>query len=645
MRKSALVAACVALVVGGAAPVARREAGNLVTENIPPTPPSLAAALRPYDNIRTAGFADWLADGSMLITTRFAATAQLHRVVAAGGARSQITFFDEPVAQALARPGHADRFALRRDAGGGEYYQIDLGTLAGGDTVITPPDTRNQGLVWSPDGALLAWSSVHRGAQDYDIFVMDVDKPGSQRRVYHGDGEVDPLGFSPDGRKLLFERNEIFSVSQKLFLLDIAAGTVTPLNPSAEKIAYELAFGAPRFTPDGAALVLGSNQGGEFKRLMRLDLASGKMTPLTGDLGWDLDGFDLSADGRYLAYVVNEDGFSRIFLRDMARGTTKRIAGLPEGIVVNMRFSPDSAQLAINLSAPTTPLDIWRYSIETGALERWTQSELGGVDPASLVPAKPIHFPTFDGRKIPAFEYAPASRHGKSPVIISIHGGPEGQERPDFWPTYQAWIAQLGAVVIAPNIRGSDGYGRTYLSLDNGTKRQDAVRDIGALLDWIAAQPDLDASRVIVAGGSYGGFMTLSVYATYGDRLAGAYDVVGMSNLVTFLAHTEAYRRDLRRNEYGDERDPATRAYLERTAPLNNTAKMTKPLLVVAGLNDPRVPYTEGEQLIAKVRAEGGDVWYMLAKDEGHGFRKKPNRDAQRAAELLWFRKVLGVSP
>ena len=634
-----------ALLLGAGALVERREMGNLVLENIPPTPPALAEELRGYDNIRTAGFQDWLADNTMLITTRFGATVQLHHVAFPGGARRQVTFFDEPVAQAMARPGHADQFALSRDSGGGEYFQIDLATLGGADRVITTPGTRNQDMVFSQDGAQLAWSSVARGQSDYAIWLALPDKPESARAVFHGAGEVDPLAFSPDGKKLLFERQDIWAVSQKLFLLDLASGTTTPVNASPEQIDYDLAFGHAVFMPDGAALILGSNQGGEWKRLVRLDLATGKISPLTETLSWDLEGFSLSPDGGRLAYAINEDGISHIFLRDQASGVTRQIDGLPEGVVSNLRFSPDGGKLAINLASPTTPLDIWSYAPATGTLTRWTESELGGVDPASLVPAKLIHYPSFDGRQIPAFLYRPkGGRGGKLPVIITIHGGPEGQTRPGFWPTDQVWLKELGAVLIEPNIRGSDGYGRSYLALDNGMKRQDAVRDIGALLDWIAAQPNLDASRVVVAGGSYGGFMTLSVYAAYGDRLAGAYDIVGISNLVSYLEHTEAYRRDLRRTEYGDERDPAMRKYLEDTAPLNNTAKMTKPLFVVAGLNDPRVPYTEGEQLVAKVRAQGGDVWYMLARDEGHGFRKKPNRDAQRAAEILWLRKVLGVA-
>jgi len=268
------------------------------------------------------------------------------------------------------------------------------------------------------------------------------------------------------------------------------------------------------------------------------------------------------------------------------------VLGLPTGVVHALKFSPDSKRLAIGLESAAAPADVWSFEPQTGQLDRWTRSETGGLDPAGFVEPSLIRFTSFDKRSIPGFLYEPKAVHtatGRLPVIISIHGGP----------------------------------------------------DVGALLDWIAARPELDPTYVVVSGASYGGFMTLSVFARYGDQLAGAYDVVGMSNLVSFLERTEAYRQDLRRVEYGDERDPAMRKFMEETAPLNNTAKMTKPLFVVAGRNDPRVPYTEAEQLVAKVRAQGGDVWYMLAKDEGHGFRKKPNRDAQRVVETQWLRKVL----
>jgi dipeptidyl aminopeptidase/acylaminoacyl peptidase len=641
---AALLAAMLVTGAGAPLPVDRRVVGPLVLENIPPTPPALAESLRSYENVRGAAFEDWLADGTMLIATRFGQTSQIHRVAFPGGARQQITFYDEPVADALARPGRADQFVFRRDSGGAEYFQLYIATLAGDTQRLTAPDTRNVSPAFSRDGSRLAWASVARGHADYDIWVMQADDPASRHVVFHGSGEVDPLAFSPDGAALLFQ-HEISIASQQLFLLDIATGAVTPVDPGAQDISHALAFGTPEFTNDGRALIMVSDEGGEFRRLVRYDLTTGAVTPVTAPAYWDVEGFDISPDGKTLAYVVNQDGFSRLFLRPVAGGVTRAVRGLPDGVVAAVKFSPDSSRLAIEFASSTQPLDVWSFTPASGRLERWTSSELGGIDPDGLVAARLVHFQSFDKRPIPAFVYEPAAPHGKLPVVIAIHGGPEAQERPGFIPVYQYWLRQLGIAIITPNIRGSDGYGKAYLALDNGLQRQDAVRDVGALLDWVATQPEFDPTRVVVTGGSYGGFMTLSAFAAYGDRLAGAYDIVGPSNLVTFLEHTEPYRRDLRRVEYGDERDPAVRKFLEDTAPLNNTARMTKPLFVVAGRNDPRVPYTESEQLVAKVRAQGGDVWYMLANDEGHGFKKKANRDAQRAAETLWLRNVLRLGP
>ena len=621
--------------------VERREVGQLMLENIPETPPALAESLRSYENARAAYFQDWLDDGSMLIITRFGQTAQIHRVAFPGGAREQLTFYDEPIADALARPGKADRFLFRRDTGGAEYFQIYSSTLAGTAKTITEPGTRNLAPAFSRDGAFVAWSSVQKGKADHDILIMRVDDPASQRRAFHGEGEVVPEAFSPDGRTLVFTR-VISAASQKLYLLDIATSATRELNSSTDEINY----GRAQFTPDSEALILTSNEGAEFNRLVRLDLASGKPSQLGESANWDVELTDLSPDGQTVAYAVNEEGRSKIYLRPLVGGTVKPVSGLPTGVIRALKFSPDSKRLATCLDSATTPADVWSFEPGTGKLERWTRSENGGLDPADFVEPSLIRVSSFDKRSIPAFLYEPRAvgrAAVRLPVIISIHGGPEAQERPGFQPVYQYWVKELGVAVITPNIRGSKGYGRGYLALDNGLKRQDAVEDIGALLDWIATRPELDPTRVVVAGGSYGGFMALSVFSRYGDRLAGAYDVVGMSNLVTFLEHTEEYRRDLRRAEYGDERDPSMRKFMEDTAPLNNTTKMTKPLFVVAGKNDPRVPYTEAEQLIAKVRAGGGNVWYMLAKDEGHGFRKKPNRDAQRAAETQWLREVLSL--
>ena len=636
-----LVAEAAAAQARPAPAVQTREIGQLVLENIPATPPEVREALRRYQNARSAGFQDWLGDGSMLITTRFGQTAQLHRVAAPGAARTQLTFFDEPVVGAAAQPG-SDRFVYARDTGGAEYYQAYLASARGGPEVqITEPGTRNQALTFADDGRRLVWARVSRGDPNYDIMMMDVGDPASRRVVHEGQGAIAPLDISPDGRTLLLGRSYSATNSER-FLLDLASGRLTEINPRPEEVAY----GGGEFTPDGRAVVLLSDQGSEVLRLVRVELGSNRQVPLSpADSPWEVESFDLSDDGRLLAYALNEDGWSRVVVQDVRTRRALPQPRLPRGVAGGLEWAPDNRRLAVTLSTPTTAGDVYSFDVAAGRLDRWTYSELGGLDPAALVEPSLIRYRSFDRREIPAFVYKPRGAGGRRPVIISIHGGPEGQSRPGFAATTQYWVNELGAAVIVPNVRGSDGYGRTYSKLDNAAKREDSVKDIGALLDWIATQPDLDPARVVVQGGSYGGYMVLASMVNYNDRLAGGIDIVGISNWTTFLTNTEGYRRDLRRSEYGDERDPAMRAVFDRISPLNNIAKVSKPMLVIQGANDPRVPKTEADQVVARIRENGGDVWYLLARDEGHGFRKKQNTDVQREVETLFLRKVFGLAP
>jgi dipeptidyl aminopeptidase/acylaminoacyl peptidase len=366
--------------------------------------------------------------------------------------------------------------------------------------------------------------------------------------------------------------------------------------------------------------------------------------------------FALSQDGRFVAYTRNEGGFDRLVLHDLRLKADILLPSLPAGAVISaIRFDRTGQQLAVSIESALSPADVYVYRIEAAAanaavpdvkLTRWTQSELGPIDAAKLVPAQLVEFPTWDNagarrRALSAFVYKPQTQ-GPHPVIIDIHGGPESQYRPQWSAFTQYLVNELGYAVVAPNVRGSSGYGRSFLKLDDGALREDSVRDIGALLVWIGSQPEFNRNRVVVMGGSYGGYMSLASLVNYSDRLAGGVDVVGISNFVTFLTNTSAYRRDLRRAEYGDERIPEMRALLQNISPLNNAASITRPLLIVQGLNDPRVPFTESEQMMAKVRAGGGEVWYLAAKDEGHGFRKKANRDVYLATVAQFLKRLAG---
>ncbi|HEY8617085.1 S9 family peptidase [Phenylobacterium sp.] len=644
LSRAVLLGSALALSLATAAPAqapasapAVREVGNIVYNGVPQTPPDLQARLAPYYNARGAAFEDWLPDGSILIATRFGNTTQIHRVARPGGARTQLTFFEEPVNEAKVLPG-SSRYLYPRDVGGAEYYQAYIRDLDGGEVQLTAPNTRNQNFVFSKDGRLVAWSQVTPGDPNYDIVLADPANPGGRRVVHEGKGAMSPLAIAPDGRRILAQRYNAQS-HVELFMLDVASGQLTPVGPTGRRIGYADAA----FALGGAAVVALSDDGAEVARPVVFDLATGAVRDLEPGAKWGAERLDVAADGRTLAYAVNEEGYNKVVLRDIATGRELPGPKLPMGVLTGMKFSPDGRQLGLSLSTSTASDDVWTWDQASGQLTRWTESELGGIDRKTLVEPTLFRYPTFDKRTIPAFIYRPQGKSGKLPVIIQIHGGPEGQEQPYFSARRQSWVKELGAAVIIPNVRGSSGYGKTYLNLDNAEKREDSVKDIGALLDWVAKQPDLDASRVAVVGQSYGGYMVLAVAGHYNDRIAGAIDLYGISDWVTFLQNTEGYRRDLRRAEYGDERVPAMRKVFDRIAPIRMSDRMKKPMMVFQGANDPRVPKSESEQMVAKLRAQGTEVWYVVAKDEGHGIQKKANQEAVRATEVVFLRKVLGV--
>ncbi|HEX4970199.1 MAG TPA: S9 family peptidase [Steroidobacteraceae bacterium] len=616
--------------------IATRQIGTATLQNVPEVPAEVTAAVQRYQNYRAASFQDWLSDGSILIATRFGSTQQIHRVTAPGADRTQITFQSEPVAGATTIPG-TQRFIFVRDTGGDEWFQIYTAGLTGEPQQLTESGTRNQSIAFSPDGQLVAWARATKGSAEYAIYVADPSDPRSVKSVYREAGSVGPSDVSADRTQVLFTR-DISNRESKLFVLDLASGKAKEIAPKAGKVRYADA----RFARDGRSVYVISDRNSDFGRLVQIDLASGKDTVLTPDLQWDVDTFTISDDDRLLAYSVNEDGFSKVVVRDLVTRRALPQPELPRGVLQSMAFSPDKSKLAFDLSTATSAGDVWTWDVAGAQLSRWTNSELGGLDPSKLAEPQLVRFKSFDGQSISALVYRPAgiTADFKTPVIMDIHGGPEGQTRPSWNVGAQYFAGVLGATVILPNVRGSTGYGRRYADLDNAEKREDSVKDIGALLDWIAAQPNLDKNRVAVYGQSYGGYMSLAVSTHYADRLVGSVERYGISDFASFLKNTEAYRRDNRRAEYGDERDPKMQAVFKRIAPLANVAKITKPMLVMQGANDPRVPKSESDQVVAGIRANGVETWYVVFADEGHGFLKKPNNDLRREVETVFLRKL-----
>lgn len=618
-------------------------AGTHIAENIPPIPQDLKDRLQRYGNTRGAMFAGWLAEGSgMLVSTRFGSTTQVHWVKSAGGARTQLTFYDEPITSVAVHPKR-NGFVFGKDNGGSEFYQLFWFDLDSREVrLLTDGKSRNSDPLFSHDGTLLAYSSTERNGTDTDVWILDFES-GARRPVISEGGAWEPTDFSTDGKRLLAQRRVSVNESQPVSV-DLASGKIRRIYDPARKISFD----AFLYAPDGKGAYYIANENSDFRELKFHDFASDRDYRLTAHIRWDITEFSLSPDGRRIAFVANEDGFGSLHVLDTATRKEIALPALPSGIALSPDFSADGERIAFTLNSAVSPSDSWVLDLRTMSVQRWTTSEVGGLDVRRFVAPELVRYPTFDKvhgkpRTIPALYYQPAStaKGTRHAVVIDIHGGPEAQARPAFNANIQFLVNELGVAVLVPNVRGSSGYGRDFLDLDNGERREDAVRDIGALLDWIATRPELDAQRVGVSGGSYGGYMVLASMIAYGERLRAGIDVVGISNFVTFLGNTEDYRRDLRRVEYGDERDPRMRRTLERMSPLGQAKRIRRPLFVAQGANDPRVPASEAEQIVRSVRANGGDVWFLMFADEGHGFRKKTNVDAFRDASMLFWQQHL----
>lgn len=609
--------------------------GPLVLDGTPEIPDAVKERMARYLNTRRAGLGDVSDDGKrLLVTTRFAETSQIHIVDGPLGVRYQVSFRQEPSRGPRFWPGRNDVIVYSSDVGGNEQHQILKMNLRTGTTeALTVAGTRNGEYVFSDDGRQLAYMSNRRNGKDFDVWVSG-DTAASAKMAVQGKGYYFPLGFSRDGSKLLVR--EYISVNEsRLYVHDLLLGKTERITPDGVA-AYRVAV----FGRDSDVVYIASDREGEFAELYEVSLKKKTWKPLSRNIPWNVTDAALSGDGRTLAVRVNEGGVSGLYFLNTWSRKLRKIDAVKGRLIGGMAWAKKSGRLALGLVSATMPGDVFQYDPRRRRLVRWTRSELGGLDEGALVEPTLISYPSFDGRKIPAWVYRPKGK-GPFPVVIQIHGGPEGQARPYFSAQSQYLLAESKIAVIYPNVRGSDGYGKTYVKLDNGFNREQSVKDIGALLDWIGKQPELDAKRVGVAGGSYGGYMVLASLVHYSDRIAAGIDVVGISNFVTFLQNTADYRRDVRRAEYGDERDPKMLAHLQHISPLNRVDRIRSPLFVAQGANDPRVPASEAQQIVDAVRKTGKDVWYMLAKNEGHGFRKKSNRDTYLQLAILFLTKHL----
>lgn len=618
-----------------AVPLAPRPAA-ITAEQVPPIPATLAAQVRPYLEARGASFAGWdQTTRAILIGTRFANTGQLHRVAMPLGARTQLSFEAEPVNGSYA-PKRGDVLVAQKDNGGDEYFQLytlQQGRLA----LLTDGKSRNGATAWSSDGALLAFSSTRRNGADADLYTVDPRHPETAHMVAQVKGGGWGIGaIAPDKASAIVINGQSVTNSD-LYRLDLASGSMTPIGDTA----LDVAQGDPKYAPGGQLWLL-SDAGSDTVRLGTIDPASGKFTARTAE-AWDVAAYDIAPDGRSIAYTVNVAGSDVLKRMDLASGAVSTIAGLPKGVIGGLQIAP-WGEIGFSLSSARSPSDVWSVDPTTMAMTRWTQSETGGLDPAINVEPELLTIKSFDGLAVSGFLYRPdpARFPGKRPVLVSVHGGPEGQSQPGFLGRSNYFLNELGIALFLPNVRGSTGYGKRFVGLDNGPfKREDSVRDMGAFVTALAADPRLDAARIGLTGGSYGGYMCYAAAVQLKAQLRATQCTVAISNFVSFLENTNAYRRDLRRVEYGDERDPRQRAKLLEISPLTRVKEITRPMFVMTGHNDPRVPQSEADQMVAAIRANGGEAWHMIAANEGHGYAKKENIDYAFLAQLTFWQKYL----
>lgn len=615
---------------------------NLITENIPAIPKSLNEKIKKYTESRSANFTAIHPNGKELImVTRFASTNQLHHLTQPLGNRKQITFFDEPVNSADFEPTKGEYLVYSKDIGGNEFgqlFRLDVATME--STLLTDGGrSQNGGMRWKKDGSGFYFSSTKRNGGDRDIYFMNPLKPEETKLILEVKGGGWGISdISEDGKKLII--GEYVSANEShLYIFDTETRKLEPITDRNEK---QIVQGGAKFGKNSEEIYYVTDRDNEFQRLALMNLKTKKNTYFTTDIPWEVEDYTLSKDKSKIAFSTNESGLIKLYLMDTATKKYAEIKDLPVGIVSNIEFTKDGKSLFFAQSTYDSSSDIYRLDLATHKIERWTDSEQGEMQKSDMAQPKLIEWTSFDKMKISGFYY-PASKKftGKRPVMINIHGGPEGQSMASSLGSNNYYTNEMGVAVIYPNVRGSSGFGKTYIASDNGFNRMNSVKDIGALLDWIAKQPELDKDRIMIMGGSYGGFMTLATAYEYADRIRASVDVVGISDFNTFLKNTEEYRRDLRRAEYGDERDPKMSAFFTKIAPLNNTDKIKKPMFIIQGTNDPRVPVTEAIQMRDKLKAQGNTVWYLEAKNEGHGFRKKENVDFQRLAVIKFMQEFL----
>lgn len=635
----ALVTAWALAVVATAAPA---QPASLRADGIPRLE-RIERAPAANDEPLTLRLVDWHPQrAEMLVLSRAGTSQQLHLMSGPHVRPRLLTRGRDAVEGARWEPEHGEYLVFRRDQGGDEAWRLYRLAGEGGNPIrISPASGRVSEYQFLPQGRGLV----------YLLETLDREDSEKARQAHSWLVWVDPL--KPEDTRQLFE-----SRGPRLFNLIITADGQVQVSRTVQRRTERLRwtaldrepqrFEAREGVPDDDEPSLWSSQAmkSDFRHLVRVGLRSGGRQPLLVDVGNELEAVAAPRNPGPLALVHNERGFSRLSLydpRDAAKGLQPIAADLPPGVVRNLRWHPSQPWLAFEHTSAQNPGRLYVYDLATQTLRDWS----GSAPRQAQAEYASLRWASFDGLEITALHIAPpATFDGPRPVMISLHGGPSSQARPGYLsPTHRLLVERLGMHLILPNVRGSTGFGERFIAADNGRQRENAVRDVSTLLDLIGTRADMDATRVVVEGGSYGGYLSLAVSVHESARIAGSICRVGIANFVTFLEQTESYRRDNRRQEYGDERDPAMREFLQRISPLTRAGDIKKPLFVVHGRNDPRVPYNEAEQMVRAVREQGTPVWFLTAEDEGHSFTQADNRDYLFDATIHFVRRVLNGLP
>lgn len=612
---------------------------NIEAVGVPPIPASLAKDVEPYKGQYGLPLAGWNPTRREVWLKGLSSVTWISRVITPGFIPIPSTYIREGGIYDIYFQPQGKYLAYTRDAAGNEIFHLyiyDMGS--GNSTLLSDGKSRSTEPVWSNAGDKIVYSSTPASGIGVNLRILDRLDPKADRPLVQSSGTyLKAYDWSPDDKQIVY-CDFSSNTTAMVWLTDATSGNKTLLSPKGDQAEF---YDYPQFSKDGKGVYVVTDHDSDMRRIAYIELANRKISYVPSDAKWDVDEFQLSPDGKTLAYITNEDGISRLHLLDVVAGNERSASQLPIGIISDLKWNKDSTEVAFDFKSPQTPNDVYSVNSQTGKAELWAKSETKGVDTSKFAQAELIHWPTFDGRTVSGFLYRPPTKFtGKRPVIIDIHGGPDEQYRPTYNYEENYFLNVLGVAKIYPNVRGSTGYGKTFAHLDDGQRREDAVKDIGALLDWIKTQPYLDSDRVMIEGGSYGGYLALSAAYTYSARIRGTISDSGITNLLSDAEHTDAWRRDIERLEFGDERDPKIRQFMENTAPVANAKKIGKPLLIFQGANDPRVPVSEAASLVAATK-DRIPVWYVLAKDEGHGFTQQENRDYKTYATILFVKEFL----